>query len=80
MKHGDIYAWILNGMAVVGTAIQTEDVFRIISLILTIFATLLSIALTIWTWWNKAKKDGIITPEEVKELKDKIEEERDKLK
>ena len=73
-KIRELIAWICNGSAIMLTALQTEEVFRIISLILTITATLLSIALTIWTWWKKAKMDGKITPEEVEELKNQLED------
>ena len=78
-KINEAIAWICDAIGVGLTAIQTEEAFKIISLILTIIATLLSIALTIWTWWKKAKIDGKITPEELEELKKKLEEERDKL-
>lgn len=79
MKNKEIIAWILNGLGVVGTAIQTEAVFRVISLILTIIATLLSIGITCWSWWLKAKKDGKLTPEELEELKKKLEEEKERI-
>lgn len=78
-KINEAIAWICNSIGLGLTAIQTEQAFKLISLILTILATLLSIALTIWTWWRKAKIDGKLTPEELEELKKKIEEERDKL-
>lgn len=79
MKNNEVVAWVLNGIGAIGTALQTEAVFRIISLILTIIATLLSIAITCWTWYKKAKKDGKITPEELEELKNKLEEEKNKI-
>lgn len=79
MKNNEVVSWLLNGIGVIGTAIQTEAVFRIISLILTIVATLLSISITCWTWYNNAKKDGKITPKELEELKNKLEEEKNKI-
>lgn len=79
MKNKELVSWILNGFGVIGTAIQTESIFRIISLILTIIATLLSILISCYTWYKKAKADGKITPEELEELKKKIEEEKEKI-
>ena len=69
-----------NGIACVLTAIQTDEVFRIVSLVLTCLSIALSIAYRVWTWWKKAKKDGKIEPEEIKELKDIIDDEKDKIK
>lgn len=79
MKNKELASWILNGFGVIGTAIQTESIFRIISLILTIIATLLSILISCYTWYKKAKSDGKITPEELEELKKKLEEEKEKI-
>lgn len=73
-RLNELIAWVCNGLGITLTALQTEAVFRVISLILTIFATLLSIALTLWTWYRKAKEDGKITPEEVEDLKNKLED------
>ena len=50
-----------------GTALQTSEVLQIISLVITILGGLLTLGMGIWTWWNKAKADGKITPEEIEE-------------
>lgn len=63
-----------DGVGVVLTAMQTEHSFKVASLILTIIATSISIAFTIWNWYKSAKKDGKITLEEINELGEKIEE------
>lgn len=63
----------LDGIAFILTGLQTEVVFQIISLILTIIATLISIFFTIVSWYNKAKKDGVISKEEYDELFKELE-------
>lgn len=63
----------LDGIAFILTGLQTEAVFQIISLILTIIATLISIFFTIVSWYNKAKKDGVISKEEYDELFKELE-------
>ena len=77
MKH-NLISWVCNAMGIFLTAIQSEEIFRIISLVLTILATLTSVAFTIWNWWKKATADGKITPEEVEDLSKDLEEEKDK--
>ena len=57
--------YIFDGLAVVFTASQTQEVLQIISIILTCLATLFSLAFTLYTWWKKAKSDGQITKDEI---------------
>lgn len=68
-----------NGLACIFTAVQSDEVFKIISLILTCLSIALSIAYRVWVWYKKAKADGKIEPEEIKELKDIIDDEKDKI-
>lgn len=70
--------WFLNLVGAFFTAVQPDDILRWISLGLTILATIISIAFTVYKWYNKAKADGKITPEEVKELTDTIFNKEDK--
>jgi hypothetical protein len=67
MKSKDFLDWIGCGFATVLTAVQTQQVFQIISLVLTCLATALTIAYTLWKWWKNAKKDGKIDEKEIKE-------------
>lgn len=78
MKHNDIFAFSGSVVGSIFTAVQTNEIFQYISLILTILSTLVAIAFTIYKWYKKAKEDGKITEEEVEELKDDIKEELDK--
>ena len=58
-----------------GTVIQTESVLRIIALILTIVGAIITyIVLPLLSWYLKAKADGKITTEEIKEGIDTLQE------
>ena len=67
MKNRDFLDWIGCGIGSILTAVQTQQVFQIVSLVLTCIATALTIAYTIWKWWKNAKKDGKIDEKEIKE-------------
>ena len=55
------------------TLTQTDEIFRIISLVLTIISALVVLAKNIYDWYIKAKKDGKIDSTEIKEGLDIIE-------
>lgn len=77
VKKGDITMKPFNellaglfgtGTCAVGTALQTNEVLQTISLIITILGGIVTlIVLPILNWWHKAKQDGKITTEEIKE-------------
>lgn len=71
MKHFD---YVGEGVAVILTATQTNEIFQTISLILTCVSIFFSLIYTIYKWYKEAKKDGKITVDEVKDLSDKITE------
>lgn len=71
MKNDNL-SYLGNSFALILTAIQTNEIYQTISLILTILATLLSIAYTIYKWYKKASADGKITAEEIDELKNDL--------
>lgn len=73
MKH-DYLSWIGSVFGTILTAIQSDQIFQYISLGLTILSTLIAISYTIWKWWRKAKEDGKIDEEEVKDLVDQIDD------
>ena len=54
-------------ISALGTGIQTNELLQTISLILTIIGTLITIIMALFSWWNRAKKDGKITKEEIDE-------------
>lgn len=55
------------------TIAQTDEIFRIISLILTIISTIVVLARNIYNWYLKAKKDGKIDAKETKDLIDIVD-------
>lgn len=68
-----------NGLAVIFTTVQSDEVFKIISLVLTCLSVALTITYRIWEWYKKAKKDGKIESEEIKNLADIMQEEKEKI-
>ena len=61
-------------LSATGTAMQTNEVLSTISLIITIIGGLLTIAMALINWFNKAKKDGKIDEDEIKEGIDIIQQ------
>ena len=61
-----------EGCGFIFSAIQTNEIFQLASIILTCIATAFSIGFTIFLWYKEAKKDGKITKEEIEDLKEKI--------
>ncbi|MCQ2088150.1 MAG: hypothetical protein MJZ37_08845 [Bacilli bacterium] len=59
-----------NGLVYLGAAIQPDVLFKWIQLGLGILMTVIGIAYRVWVWYKKAKEDGKITGEEVKQLID----------
>ena len=56
------------------TIAQTDEIFRIISLVLTIISAVVVLARNIYEWYVKAKKDGKIDANEGKELIDIVDD------
>ena len=67
------YDYLCESVAVVTTITQTQQVFQIVSLILTCLATLFSMCFTIYTWYKKAKQDVKIDASEVNEIKNNLQ-------
>lgn len=68
-KFLDIVGIVFQSML---TIAQTDEIFRIISLVLTIISAVVILARNIYEWYVKAKKDGKITAEEIKQGTDII--------
>lgn len=57
-----------TAMGFVGTAMQTEQVLRIVALIITIVGAILTyVVMPLLNWYKKAKQDGKIDIDELKE-------------
>ena len=75
-------SWLANGGGFVFTIIQTNQIFQLISLILTCIAVALSITISTYNLIKKAK-EGKLEVEDLKKSKEEIEklkEEIDRLK
>jgi len=67
MDKNTLTASLGEALAICGTAIQTNDILQIISLIISIVGGCITIAVGLSNWWHKAKADGKITKEEINE-------------
>lgn len=68
MKDELIAGGVGTSLGVIGTATQTNEILQTISLIVTIIGAVISmIIVPLISWWQKAKKDGKITEEEIQE-------------
>lgn len=74
MKYDELVSWIGTLTGGVFTAVQTSEVFQIVSLVITCLAGLFTIVYTIWKWYRRAKADGKITEDEVDELMDELKD------
>lgn len=71
-------SWLANGGGVIFTIIQTNQIFQIVSLILTCIATLLSITITIYNLVKKAKA-GKLSVDDLEKAKEEIERLKEQL-
>lgn len=67
-KFEDGLLYTVDGCGLLMSIVQTEHVFQIIQLVLSIFATLITTAYIIYKWYKRAKADGKITKDELGEL------------
>lgn len=73
-----------TSISAVGTGMQTNELLQTISLVITIIGSIITIVMALVSWYKNAKKDGVITKDEMKdgidivvnggkEIKDKID-------
>ena len=79
MNDKNTISWILSIFTSITAVISTHEVLQIILGVLGILSALLSLSYNIYAWWKKATKDGKITPDEVKELKDIVDDAKDTI-
>ena len=72
--------WFGTGICALTTLVQTNQALQVVSIILTCITAGVTLAYTIWKWFRKAKSDGKIDEEDIKELADEINEINDKIK
>ena len=80
MKGKNIFEIGGNALQYVVALTQVEDVLRIVGIILSVIISTLIIVDKIIGWWKKAKADGVITKDEIKEGIDIIKEGSEDIK
>ena len=65
-----LWSWFGSSATIVLSFTQTKELLQIIQFIVGILCGLVTLAFTIYKWYNKAKRDGKITMDEVEELVD----------
>lgn len=79
MNHNKINL-ACNSIAVLFTVVQADQTLQLISFILTMISIIVSLSFTLWKWVKEAKKDGNITPDEIMEGANIVNEHLDKIK
>lgn len=75
----DIVYGVGNGLVYMGAVVQPDILFKWIQLGLGILMTLIGIAYRVWCWYKKAKEDGKITGDEIKQLIDENKDDVSKV-
>lgn len=70
---------MVNASGYVLTATMTKEVLQIVALICSILGTVIIAITRIIDWYIRAKQDGKIDSNEIKELGQIVEEEKDKI-
>ena len=70
--------WIGSGINAILAGIQVDEVLRYINISLAIVTTIVTLAYTLYKWYKRAKADGKITADEIREgigyVKDGVDE------
>lgn len=73
------FAEIINAFTIVIAFLQTNEVFQIIELSLSILTSCVLICYRVWKWYKAAKADGKITRDEIGEGVQIIVEGKDEI-
>ena len=80
MKVKDIFEIGGNGLQYLISFAQVEDVLRLVGIALSVTISILIIIDKMISWWKKAKADGKITEDEIKEGVEIIKEGSEDIK
>ena len=61
-------------------AVQTNEIFQLVEIILACISFVITISYTIYKWYKNAKSDGKITSDEIEDLVDDVKNTIDKQK
>lgn len=75
----EFFEYIGSGLSIALTAVQDNPIFQAISFVLSIVCAIVTISYTIYKWYKKASQDGKITPEELEELGDNLQDLKNKI-
>ena len=67
MKIKNVFEVLGNGGQYVLMALQTDEILKYVELVLSILTTLIILGFNIYSWWKKAKADGELSEDEIKE-------------
>lgn len=83
-KESNLISWVCSIFTTLTGAMTTEELMRVILLVLGIISGIVSLAYNIYVWYKKAKSDGKITKEEIEEavgiIKNGVDEIEDEIK
>ena len=78
-KIEDGLLYTVDGCGLLMSIVQTEHVFQIIQLVLSILATFITTAYIIYKWYKRAKADGHISKDELDDLIGIISDTKDEV-
>lgn len=83
-KDNNVISWICSIFTTLTGAMSTEELMRIILLVLGIVSGVVSLSYNIYVWYRKAKSDGKISKEEIEDavgiIKNGVDEIEDEIK
>lgn len=74
MKQNNIVSWLCSAFTTFLAVTCTEEVMRIILLVLGVISAVVSLLYNLYLWYKKAKSDGKVTKEEIEEAVDIIKQ------
>lgn len=73
MKDNNALSWITSAITFITGIASTEEVARVVLLIIGCVSAVVSLSYNIYCWWKKATEDGKITAKELDEAKKMID-------
>lgn len=77
MKIKENLGYICTGVSAILTALQDNELYQVINMILVILSLVINIIYTIYKWYKQASQDGRIDMDEVGDLLEDVKNEID---